>query len=98
MRLNKKERILLYGSNLWYLGAGMLGPLFAIFAERVGGDIFDITSAWATYLIVSGLLIIFVGKVSDKTNKKKLVLAGYILNALFTFGYLFVDNPLKLLF
>ena len=91
--MNKKEKILLYGANLWYLGEGMLGPLFAIFAERIGGSILDISWAWATYLIVTGLLIIFVGKISDRINKEKLMIAGYFLNALFTFSYLFVSSP-----
>ena len=69
MRLNKKERILLYGSNLWYLGAGMLGPLFAVFTEQIGGDVLDISWAWATYLIIAGVLYIWVGKLTVKKYK-----------------------------
>jgi len=91
--LKKKERILLYGSNIWYLGEGMLGPLFAVFAEKVGGDILEITWAWAIYLFVTGLLVMLIGKISDnKISKKKLMVAGYALNAIFTFGYLFVSS------
>ncbi len=41
--LSKKIKVLLYGSNLWYLGEGMLGPLFTLFAQKVGGDILSIT-------------------------------------------------------
>ena len=91
--LKKKERILLYGSNIWYLGEGMLVPLFAVFAEKVGGDILEITWAWAIYLFVTGLLVMLIGKISDnKISKKKLMVAGYALNAIFTFGYLFVSS------
>ena len=93
--LNDRIKILLYGGNLWSLGAGMFGPLFAVFAERIGGDILDISWAWATYLIVTGILIILIGKISDKrNNKEKLMMWGYALNAVFTFGYIFVSNPL----
>lgn len=98
MRFNKVIKALLFADIIWFFGEGMLGPLFAIFAERIGGDILEITGAWATYLIVSGILIVFVGRISDKINKRKLVFYGYILNALLTFGYLLVDTPLKLLF
>lgn len=42
-----KEWILLWSSNLWALGEGMLGPLFAVFAQRIGGNILDITWAWS---------------------------------------------------
>lgn len=93
MALNRHIKILLYGGNIWYFGEGMLGPLFAVFTERVGGDILDISWAWATYLILAGLLYIVVGKITDKyDNAEKTMVLGYALNALFTFGYLFVST------
>ena len=96
--VNKAERILLAGSNMWYFGEGMLGPLFAIFTERVGGDILDIAWAWAAYLIVTGVLMIVFGKMGDRLkNTAVIMVVGYALNALFTFGYLLVDSPLDLL-
>src|SRR3989338_2702186 len=56
MALNKNIRILLTSSNIWYFGEGMLGPLFAVFTERVGGDILDVSWGWATDLIFAGHL------------------------------------------
>jgi MFS family permease len=98
MPLNQKTKILLWGSNIWYLGEGMLGPLFAIFAQRIGGNILDITWAWAVYLAVTGTLMIYVGRIAGKkVALEKLLLAGYALNALFTFSYLLVQTPLHLL-
>lgn len=94
MPLNKRIKILLYGGNVWYFGEGMFGPLFAVFTERLGGDILDISWAWATYLVVAGLLYIVVGKITDAyDNKEKVMVLGYILNTLFTFGYLLVSTP-----
>ncbi|PKL36752.1 MFS transporter [Candidatus Peregrinibacteria bacterium HGW-Peregrinibacteria-1] len=94
MTINKHIRILLYGGNIWYLGEGMFGPLFAVFTEKVGGDILDISWAWATYLVIAGLLYIVVGKITDKyDNKEEIMVMGYGLNALFTFGYLLVSTP-----
>ena len=96
--LNKKLRILLYANNLWYLGEGMLGPLFAVFAEKIGGNILDISWAWAVYLLVTGILIVFVGKISDnRKNHKGLMVAGFGLNAILTFAYLLVSTPLHLI-
>lgn len=75
----------------------MMGPLFAIFSEKVGGDILDLTWAWSTYLIITGLFYILVGKLlNNKEYKVKVMVLGYSLNALLTFGYLLVDSPLKL--
>ncbi|MEK7532238.1 MAG: MFS transporter [Patescibacteria group bacterium] len=97
MVLNKKIKILLWGSNLWNLGEGMLGPLFAVFAGRVGGSLLEMSWAWATYLIVTGVFTIIVSRFADKKIKKThLLIFGNALNALFTFGYIFVDSPLQL--
>jgi len=94
--MNKKIKSLLFGGNLWYFAEGMFGPLLAIFTQRIGGDILDITSAWAVYMLVTGFLTIYIGKISDKFNKEKIMIFGYALNAFFTFTYLFVDSSLKL--
>jgi MFS family permease len=97
--LNKYTRALLLADTAWFFGEGMLGPLFAVFTEKVGGDILNITWAWAAYLIVTGIMIMVIGKISDnKISKRKLIFAGYALNAILTFSYLLVDNPLSLLF
>ena len=96
MTFSREIKILLYGGSIWYFGEGMLGPLFAVFSNRLGGNILDITIAWATYLIVSGVLNVIVGKISDRHSKEKLMVLGYGLNALFTFGYLLVDSPFNL--
>jgi MFS family permease len=94
MALNRSIKILLYGANVWYFAEGMLGPLFAIFTQKIGGDILDVSWAWATYLILAGLLYIVVGKITDVyDNKEKIMVIGYALNALFTFSYLFISAP-----
>lgn len=96
--MNKKGlKILLYGGSLWYLGEGMFGPLLAVFTERVGGSVLDISWAWAMYLVFYGVLAIILGRAADHMHKGKMMMWGYGLNALFTFGYLLVSNPLQLL-
>jgi MFS family permease len=77
-------------------GAGLLGPLFAIFAERIGGNVLDITSAWAIYMIVTGLLTMVVGRIGDKVGHQRLVITGYTLTTIFTFSYLLVSEPIHL--
>ena len=96
--MRSQEKILLAGASFWWLGEGLFGPLFAIFAGRVGGSVLDISWAWATYLLVTGVLEIFVGKISDKIGHAKLMIVGYGLNAVFTFGYLFIHSPFGLFF
>jgi predicted MFS family arabinose efflux permease len=91
--LNKQLKILLIANNIWYLGEGMFNPIFAVYTQKIGGSLLDISSAWATYLIATGIFTIFVGKISDeKISKEKLLVSGYALNAIFTFCYLFVAS------
>jgi MFS family permease len=96
--MKKEEKILLIGASFWYLGEGLFGPLFAVFAGRIGGNILDISWAWAIFLLVTGILEIFVGRISDKIGHAKLMVIGYALNALFTFCYLFIHTPMELFF
>ena len=97
LKLNKTTKTLLWGANIWYFGEGMMGPLYAIFAEKVGGDILDITWAWSAYLVCTGVCYILVGKIFNKRGYKvQMMVFGYSLNAVLTFAYLFVSNPLQL--
>ncbi len=94
--MRRETKILLLGSNLWYFGDGLLGPLFAVFAGKVGGDVLDISWAWAVYLVISGFAIIAVGRISDRISKEIMMLFGYALNAILTFAYVFVTTPQQL--
>lgn len=113
--MNRYQRALLFSSYMWYFGEGLLGPLYAVFTQHIGGDILELTGAYAFYLITMGALSIYIGKLSDHhfqtfglkwlenslnfhDSKKSLLALGYGLNAVATFGYLFVDSPLKLFF
>lgn len=81
---------------MWNFSDGMFGPLIAIFTERIGGSILDISWAWAIYLIVTGVFVILIGRYSDRHSKEKIMISGYALTALFTFGYLLVQTPTHL--
>ena len=82
--MTRPLKLLLVASSLWYFSEGLLGPLFAVFSEQVGGDVLDITAAWATYLIVSGLAYPVVGKLLNRSRWKfRMIAVGYGLNTLF---------------
>ncbi|MFL5805949.1 MAG: MFS transporter [Roseiflexaceae bacterium] len=91
-------RILLVGSNLWYIGEGMFGPLLSVYSERIGGNLLDLTWAWSMYLFVTGLCTLGIGALTDRwRSPERLMVAGYVLNALCTFAYLLVATPMHLL-
>ena len=99
--MKREAKILLLADNIWLFGEGMFGPLLAVFAQKIGGDILQITWAWATYLVVQGVLAIIIGRYFDRlkneASKEMLMIIGFILNAIFTFGYIFVHSTSSLL-
>jgi hypothetical protein len=96
--ITKTVKILLVASSLWYFGEGLFGPLFAVFSQKVGGDLLDITWAWSAYLIVTGVMY-FVGRVLQHSKfQKEVMILGYALNTIFTFSYLMVNSVTALFF
>lgn len=96
--MSHATRLLLLASSLWYFSEGLLGPLFAVFTERIGGDVLDITGAWAAYLIASGIAYPVFGHLVNNTRWKfRVIVIGYALNTVFTFSYLLVSNTTQLL-
>lgn len=97
MNFSKIQKVLLFASGLWFFGEGLFGPLFAVFAEKVGGDLLDITWAWSIYSITLGLLYFLTGKILVKSKyKEEVMVFGYLLNTIFTFSYLLVHNSTQL--
>ena len=89
---------LLFVDTVTSFSLGLLGPIYAIFVEDIGGDILSASSVWAAYTIVIGLMIILFGKLEDKIRREgKVMTFGYILISISTLGYYFVSNPLELL-
>ena len=96
--MSRTTKWLLVASSLWYFGEGLFGPLFAVFSEKVGGDLLDITWAWALYLIITGIAYVAIGRIFNRSKwKYHLIVVGYGLNTLFTFAYLLVDDTTSLL-
>lgn len=95
-RSRKATAILVWSSNIWNFADGLLGPLFAVFAQQVGGSVLDIAWAWGIYLVVTGVFIVIIGHISDKIPKLPILFLGYLLTALFTFAYLLVHTPFEL--
>lgn len=79
------------------LAIGMFGPIYAIFVQRIGGDILAAGTAWSIFMIISGVGIILMGNIQDKMKKDKpFIILGYTLESLGFLGYFFVSNVKQL--
>jgi len=89
-------KILITSSIFYNFAAGMFGPIYAIFAQRIGGDILVASSAIAVYTAVVGTLILIFGRFEDRLDKKKVFILGRAINVVGVAGYIFVSSPLDL--
>lgn len=73
------------------LAVGLFGPIYAVFVERIGGDLITAGSAYGLFSVITGIMIFFVSKWEDRVKQQeKLILIGFCLSAIGFLGYLFV--------
>lgn len=89
-------KILISSSIFYNFTAGMLGPIYALFAKEIGGDILVASSAIAVYSAIIGVLILIFGRFEDRLDKKKVFIIGRAINVVGIAGYLFVSSPTDL--
>lgn len=78
--LNKALKILLVTNSLVLLAGGMIGPIYAIFVEDIGGDLLDASLAGSVFALAAGITTLLSGRYSDMNkHKEKIVVLGYII-------------------
>jgi len=95
--MREKLKILLFSSFFITLSAGLLGPIYALFVEEIGGNLLIAGGAAAAFSIASGILIFIMGKVEDKIKRQENILIfGRFLTFIGIGGYLLVKSPVHL--
>ena len=96
--MKKGIRALLLSDALINLALGMIGPIYAIFVEQIGGDMLDASWAYFAYMFTAGSVMYLISKWEDRVkHKEKLVLIGYSLTSIGCLSYLFVSDHITLL-
>lgn len=81
-KINIAIRILLATNAIVLLAGAMLGPIYALFVEDIGGDILDIGLAAAAFSVAAGITVIFVGRKTDSVKEPELIIVyGYLVMA-----------------
>jgi MFS family permease len=94
--MQKAYTILLAASLLANFGDNLIGPFYAVFVEQIGGSILDMGFTVTVFGICTGLLMIAIGKISDRLNKELVTIFGYGLFAFGSFLYLVISSPWQL--
>jgi len=96
--MKKAYKILLTASLLANFGDSLIGPFYAVFVEKIGGSILDIGFTVTVFSMCTGLLMILIGKLSDRLNKELITIFGYGMYALGSLLYLVISSPWQLFF
>ena len=98
--MNKNIKLLLT-ANYWHtFGFTLLSPLYAIYVtQHLNGSEFEIGLSYSIYGFSAGILMIFAGRLEDTLAKyaKQILILGYLLVAMASFGYLLVETVQQLM-
>ena len=98
MVTNKPLKILLLSNALIMMAEFMIGPIYALFVEEIGGNLLDASLAGAAFAITAGMTVIVSGRFSNKPKLGvNVMVAGYLIIGLGYFFYLFVHSIWALL-
>ncbi|MBI4087277.1 MAG: MFS transporter [Candidatus Liptonbacteria bacterium] len=95
--MSKTNRLLLATSYIGFLTVGLFGPIYAIFVKKIGGDILEAGASYGLFAIVSGIMILTLGRTTFfQKNLRLLVVIGFGLFTVGDLAYLFIQNPPQL--
>ena len=78
---------------------GLLAPFYAIFVQKIGGNIAFAGFSWGIFSIVAGVLTLLFGKWQLKVKEQELLLAlGYLIRGLVFLSYAFMGSIAQLFF
>lgn len=91
------RKILLLSDLLALLSAGLLGPIYALYVEKIGGDLLDASNTFALFMLTSGIVVFLVAKWEDRSKyKREIVIVSYGLAMIGTTAYLLVSSTWEL--
>jgi MFS family permease len=80
---NPALKALLIGDALVLTAAAMLTPIYAVFVQKVGGDLLDAGITAAALAFGSAAASLVAGRYADSLrNKKQLIVLGYVITGL----------------
>jgi MFS family permease len=95
--VKKKLAILLIIIGLFSFAVEIIGPVYAVFVERIGGDLLTAGSSYSIFLISMGIFTYFIGKWENKhRHYGKMLVISHFLIFLGFIGYIFVSSPIHL--
>ena len=95
--LSARARLLLKISFMVTFAEAMLVPIYAAFAEKVGGSILDAGIAFAVFSMATGGAVALIGTRSwFQHHIRTFLMLGFVISAACDISYIFVSNKWEL--
>ncbi len=95
--MNRALRTFLSAESFIFFAGGLLGPLYAVFVQDIGGDVLTVGASWSVFMFLSGVGLLLSGRFIDRLRSEKpVIIASHALQAFGYLGYLFVTTPAHL--
>lgn len=90
---NSALRTILLTQGMVLLSTAMIGPIYALLVEDVGGSLFDAGVVIAVFAFFAGITVLIAGRYLDNIKNVELIVAlGAIIIGIGFLGYIFVSN------
>jgi len=97
MRNNQALKVLFASNAIYLFAALLLGPLYAIYVQKIGG-ILLVSVSTAVFYVSSTLFLMFMTRWGDRVKEKEIMLvASYIIRGIGFLSYIFLDSALVLI-
>ena len=95
---SKTLKIMLLTNGLVLLSGSMFGPIYGMFVEQIGGNIFDAGLTGSAFALAAAITTFLTGRIADRLkNHAEIVSLGYLIMALGFLLYLTVSSIYSLL-
>lgn len=95
---NKPLKILLATNSLILFAGAMIGPIYALYVQKIGGDLLDASFTAGLFALVAGISVLLFGRFSDKVKENELlIVAGYLIMGIGFLLFIFVNSIFFLL-
>ena len=91
--MERAIKILLFTNSFVLFAGFMIGPIYAIFVEDIGGDLLDAGLTTGIFAVAAGITTLVAGRFADRVKESELmVVAGYIIMGGGFLMYMLVDS------
>lgn len=91
--MNKSLKLLLAINSIFVLAGNLLGPLYAVYIEGLGGSIAVVSGTWSVMLLTTTLVNFILIRYGDKIKEHEyLLIFGFIFRAIAWIGFVYAPS------